>query len=176
MRHLRTRNESEARSRKRWRCARSALLFRISRIELRRRAGLLALAAGVCLLAGCRREESAAPSQVPRTVQLIVEDTPSAFFEKIAPAEGGEPGTIEMSVTFQGGARACVAAQGNHRPVVPLELAVYDDKNQLIVQDKGEHDHVAAFWVPPRTAEHRVVLRNHGTELGEQHRVYIIIK
>ena len=88
-----------------------------------------------------------------------------------ATEEGPTP--VELSFTFRGGQRACVVAQGDHDPVGPLDIAVYDKNDKLVAQDESKHDFVAAFWTPTRTAEYRIVIRNYGTIYNK---VYIFVK
>jgi hypothetical protein len=88
-----------------------------------------------------------------------------------ATEEGPTP--FEMSMTFQGGKPACVAVAGDHEPVVPLDITVYDKAGKVVAQDESQHDFVAAFWTPPRTAEYRIVIRNYGKLYNK---VYIFAK
>ncbi len=81
--------------------------------------------------------------------------------ERLRPA--GEDGdTLETSVRFVGGKQAAVFARGDHDPVVGLELSIYGPSGQLVTRDESNRDLVAVFWVPARTAEYRIVLRNRG--------------
>ena len=77
---------------------------------------------------------------------------------------GAEPTTIEFNVKFRGGQRACVWVRGDHKPVVPLDITVHDAAGTVVARDESDKDFLAAFWVPPRTAEYRIVIRNHGKE------------
>lgn len=88
-----------------------------------------------------------------------------------ASSEGPTP--FELSMTFRGGERACVGALGDHRPIVPLDVTVYDKDGKVVAQDRSDQDFVVAFWTPPRTATYRIVVRNHGVEYNK---VYIFVK
>jgi hypothetical protein len=96
-------------------------------------------------------------------------DGPLSTFEKIGPVDQSE-----LKITFRGGARACVAAQGDHDPVVPLDIAVYDKNDRLIAKDESKGDFVAVCWVPPRTGTYRIVISNHGDKI--YNKVYIFSK
>jgi hypothetical protein len=101
-------------------------------------------------------------------------DGPMSISREIGPAVGGEPTPYEMNVAFRGGVRACVVAQGDHDPVVPLDIAVYDKTDRLIAKDESQGDFVSVCWVPPRTGEYRIVIRNHGAKI--YNKVYIFSK
>jgi hypothetical protein len=79
--------------------------------------------------------------------------------------KGAESATVELTFKFQGGRRAFVVAQGDHKPSVPLELTVYDADDKVVGRDESGTDFLAVFWVPARTASYRIVLRN----LGDKH-------
>src|SRR5262245_14053233 len=76
---------------------------------------------------------------------------------------GAAPASIEFKVKYQGGQRACVWIRGDHRPVVPLDIVVLDATGAEVVRDEATHDFAAVFWVPPRTAEYRIIIRNRGS-------------
>src|SRR5689334_21569853 len=38
-------------------------------------------------------------------------------------------------VKFRGGQRACVIVLGDHKPIVPVTIEVFDDKGRLVAQD-----------------------------------------
>ncbi len=72
---------------------------------------------------------------------------------------------------FKGGERACVIAMGDHNPVQPISLEVYErrvfeDKSKkptpVATADSGNSDLVAVMWYPPRDAEYVVVIATHG--------------
>jgi hypothetical protein len=78
-----------------------------------------------------------------------------------------EIGEREYQFQFKGGERASVVVIGDHRPVVDLELYVYEVNEQgtegkLVAQDGGPglKDRVGVVWYPPRTATYRIVIRN----------------
>lgn len=87
---------------------------------------------------------------------------PSARKYEIDGAGDGEPVAREFAVQFHAGRRACVIARGDHDPVVPLDITVYDPSGAVVARDESAKDFVSVFWTPPRTAEYRVVIRNHG--------------
>lgn len=63
---------------------------------------------------------------------------------------------------FRGGERACVIVRGDHDPVVDIELHVLDEKGQTVAKDIGGGDLVAVVWYPPRDANYRIRIVNHG--------------
>lgn len=93
--------------------------------------------------------------------------------------EGGkitEPGILEFSKVYAAGQRACVIVIGDHDPVVDVEIKVYDSKNNLIVQDRGQgpaQDFAAVMWYPPRQETYRVAVHSYGKEFNK---CYIAIK
>ena len=98
-------------------------------------------------------------------------------------AARAEPTVKEFTQIFRGGERACVFARGDHKPLVPLSITVYDKDGATVAHDASPRDFVAAFWVPARTAEYRIVVRNHGKEefegAKEGHKytyVYVVFK
>jgi hypothetical protein len=74
---------------------------------------------------------------------------------------------------FRGGERACVIVKGDHDPVVDLELSVYDQKGNLVAEDKGGGDFVAVIWYPPRNAVYRIQIVNPGQAYND---LYISLK
>jgi hypothetical protein len=100
----------------------------------------------------------------------------------IAPATD-EPTPKEFTVTFQGGERACVIVRGGHKPLVPLDVTVFDKNGAVVARDESDRDFLAVFWVPPRTADYRIVIRNKGNEEFREYReedkfakIYIVFK
>ena len=77
----------------------------------------------------------------------------------------------EFEDKYQAGRRACVIAMGDHKPPVDISIAVYDDANQLITEERSV-DYVAAIWYPPRTANYKVVVKNSGEEYNEMYLVF----
>lgn len=88
---------------------------------------------------------------------------------------GSEP--WKMTKTFRGGERASVLAYGGNQPMVNLHLAVYDAKDNLIAEDKGNNElvgnYVGVVFVPPRTAEYRIELKS---ATGQPTGCYVAIK
>ena len=67
--------------------------------------------------------------------------------------------------------------------MVPLDIIVYDAAGAEVARDEGAKDFAAAFWVPPRTAEYRIVVRNRGREEFKNYQehekytdVYVVFK
>jgi len=96
---------------------------------------------------------------------------------------GEEPTAREFTVTYRGGERACVIVRGDHKPLVPLDVTVLDKNGAVVARDESEGDFLAVFWVPPRTTEYRIVVRNKGREefqgFKEEHKytdVYVVFK
>jgi hypothetical protein len=100
-------------------------------------------------------------------------DGPFARNYEIGAMTGDEPTPKDFIMKFRGGERACVIARGDHKPVVGLDLTIYDATGTEVARDESAKDFVAVFWVPPRTAEYRIVVRNHGREYND---VYVVFK
>lgn len=71
---------------------------------------------------------------------------------------------ITFKEKFRGGERACILVKGDHNPVVDLGVAVYDEKDRLVVKDEGGGEYVAAIWYPPRDAVYKIKIVNSGTQ------------
>jgi hypothetical protein len=81
-----------------------------------------------------------------------------------------EPGHLQYNRTFVAGQRACVVAIGDHKPPVDVEIKVFDAKNQVVAQDKGQgpaQDFAAVMWYPPRQEQYRIEVYNYGKEYNE---------
>jgi hypothetical protein len=73
---------------------------------------------------------------------------------------------------FEGGRRACVIAQGDQDPSAEVAIAVYDEANQVVVEDRGV-DFAAAIWYPPRDAKYKVEVKNGGPDVNI---IYVVFK
>jgi hypothetical protein len=80
---------------------------------------------------------------------------------------------IEFEEIFRGGERACVIVQGDHNPIVDLELSVFDSRGKLVAKEERSGDLLAAIWYPPRDAVYKIRLVNPGTDFNV---VYISLK
>jgi hypothetical protein len=80
---------------------------------------------------------------------------------------------VRFEKEFRGGERACVIVRGDHKPVVDLSVAIYDQNGNLIAKDDAGGDFVAAIWYPPRDATYRVDIVNPGAEYND---CYISLK
>jgi hypothetical protein len=81
-----------------------------------------------------------------------------------------EPGTLDISQAFAAGQRACVIVIGDHNPIVDVEVKVYDSKDQLVAQQRGQdpsQDFVAVMWYPPRQQTYRIEICNYGKDYNE---------
>lgn len=92
-------------------------------------------------------------------------DGPTSFKIQVPASKGNEIGEAEVTKDFRGGERACVLIVGDHRPVVDLELRVYEvrpdsTEQKLVARDGGGKDIIGAVWIPPRTGSYRIVIRN----------------
>jgi hypothetical protein len=78
---------------------------------------------------------------------------------------------------FRGGQRATVIVVGDHDPIVPVILEVYDDKGKLVARDepargsasakaKG-NDVCAVVWYPPRDSYYAIKIRNLGKDFNK---------
>lgn len=103
--------------------------------------------------------------------------------EHLSQKRVGANGNLEIVKEFVAGERACVIAIGDHKPVVPLKITIYDRDNKVVATDEGKEtavedqpgpaDYVAAIWYPPRTGPYRIVIHNSGVEYND---LYIAIK
>ncbi len=76
-----------------------------------------------------------------------------------------EAGSLRFSKTFVAGQRACVIVIGDHKPVVDVEVKVYDAKGRLVAEDRGQDpakDFVAVMWYPPRQETYSIEVRSYG--------------
>lgn len=76
-----------------------------------------------------------------------------------------EPGSQAIRKVFAAGQRACVIVIGDHKPVVDLEIKVYDAKKNLVAYDRGQEpaqDFVAVMWYPPREERYEIVINSYG--------------
>jgi hypothetical protein len=76
-------------------------------------------------------------------------------------------GRLRFEKEFRAGERACVIVRGDHKPVVDLSLAVFDEKGNLIGKDASGGDFVSVIWYPPRDAVYRVEIVNPGEEYND---------
>jgi hypothetical protein len=75
--------------------------------------------------------------------------------------EGGS--AAKQNEKFRGGERACVIARGQS----DVGLAVYDDKDRLVVKDEGPGRYVAVIWYPPRDAVYKIMVHNLAEETNK---------
>ena len=87
--------------------------------------------------------------------------------------DSATPGLKIIEEKFRAGERACVIAFGDQRPIVDLEIVVFDAKNQVVAQAKWGGDLVAAIWYPPRDGAYKIEVRNYGKEYND---VYVSVK
>ena len=81
-----------------------------------------------------------------------------------------EPGMLSISRTFKAGERACVIVIGDHRPIVDVEVKVYDSKERLVAKRRGTEpapDFVGVAWYPPREEKYRIEVSSYGKEYNE---------
>jgi hypothetical protein len=91
-----------------------------------------------------------------------------AMFKVRVPAQA----RMDFEERFEGGRRACVIAVGDHKPVVNVGIAVYDQANQLVAEDQGGGDCVAAIWYPLREAKYKIVVNNSGLDYNDMYLVF----
>src|SRR4051794_13867937 len=93
-------------------------------------------------------------------------DGPTAMKIEVPATKPSEVGETDLTRTFRGGERATVIIIGDHRPVVDLEVRVYEVKaggeGKLVTRDGGSggRDIIGVSWVPTRTGPYRIVIRN----------------
>lgn len=96
--------------------------------------------------------------------------------------EGGE--TKSLKTKFRGGKRASVIAMGDHDPVVPLKVEVFDADGKLVAREATSDlgaaapfpagtDLAAVIWYPPRDADYTVKVTNLSTQWNK---VWIAVK
>lgn len=81
------------------------------------------------------------------------------YLQPIHPTDDPVPVAI---VEFQGGERACVIVEGDHKPVMDLELYVLDQQRRVVAKDTDGGDFCAAIWYPPKTAKYIIAIHNKG--------------
>jgi hypothetical protein len=95
-------------------------------------------------------------------------DGSKSFSQRIGAASqsGGqiEPAPFELKEKFKGGRRATILAIGDHKPVVPMAIFVYDSANQLVAKDESHGDFVSAVWYPPRDGEYKIHIKHWGVD------------
>ena len=95
------------------------------------------------------------------TVDLVISSPVNggrSMRERIGPS-------AEMTIVerFRGGARACVIVQGDHDPIVDVDVHIFDEKGKLVAKDDSGGDLVAVIWYPPRDGNYTIRIKNHGT-------------
>lgn len=79
----------------------------------------------------------------------------------------GVPGENDYAVECRGNEKTSVMVMGDHRPVVDLELLVFEvlgnGEDKLVARDVGTKDIVGVVFTPPRTGMYRIVVRNPST-------------
>jgi len=125
---------------------------------------------GLCVLLGWVAVGSGAPVEGPSAGRKRVPAGKAG--------EGGkfEPGPLDFSRVFVAGQRACVIVVGNLKPIVDVEIQVYDSKQNLVAQDRGQEparDYAAVIWYPPTQESYRIVVLNYGTKDNE---CYVAVK
>jgi hypothetical protein len=74
-----------------------------------------------------------------------------------------EPGSkYVFREAFAGNERACVIIEGDHKPVMNLKVVVTDLRGNVVAEDNGPGDFLAAIWYPPRTEEYVVTIASDG--------------
>ncbi len=81
--------------------------------------------------------------------------------------------SVVHSETFRGGERACVIVIGDHEPGADLGVFIYDQEDQLVAEDRGGGDFVAAIWYPPRDARYKIKVHNPS---GKVNKCWIALK
>jgi hypothetical protein len=99
---------------------------------------------------------------------------------KYHPFRAGATEVIKLK--FEGGRRACVIAMGDHDPIVPVTIEVYDADGKRVTSDNPATtiappavgaDLAAALWYPPRDAEYTIKVTNHGSV---ENKIWIAIR
>jgi hypothetical protein len=84
---------------------------------------------------------------------------------------GMPPEGMTITKRFRGGERASAQVNGDHDRGVVVSIAVYDDKNTLIAEDKGRDqpvgDMAAVIWYPPRDGNYRITIRTSDQRQGK---------
>lgn len=111
-------------------------------------------------------------------------DGPTSMKLRVPASKPGEIGEAEFTREFKGGQRAAVIIVGDHRPVVDLEVRVYETRSdsteeKLVARDGGGKDILGAVWIPARTGSYRIVIRNpsaYKTDTNPYDECYVAIK
>lgn len=98
--------------------------------------------------------------------------------------EPGIPGeNDEFVIECRANQQTSILIRGDHAPVTDLEVLVYElsaDKGEgkLVARDKGTGDLIGTVWIPAKTAQYRIVIRNPApfSEQNPYNRCYVTIK
>jgi len=98
--------------------------------------------------------------------------------------EPGVPGeNDEFVIECRANQRTSILIRGDHAPVTELEVLVYEmagDKaeGKLVARDKGTGDLIGTVWIPAKTGQYRIVIRNPApfSQENPYNRCYVTIK
>lgn len=123
---------------------------------------------GATVVFGVMAVASAGPVKGPST---HVAKAPEA-----AKAPSGEivGAPIQLEAEFEAGQRAMACVQGDHLPVVPVTIQVFDSEKKLVAEHRPKADVAAVVWYPERRQKYTVVVQNLGTQ--EWNRLTVIIR
>jgi hypothetical protein len=106
----------------------------------------------------------------------------------------GANGTLVDQIAFKGGKRACVIVMGDHIPIVPVAIEVYDEQKKLVAVDDHANaapavypkkdsasavaaaqgnDLAAVIWYPPRDGTYTIRITSRGPE---ENKCWIAVK
>jgi hypothetical protein len=76
-------------------------------------------------------------------------------------------GMYTFREAFRGNERACVFVEGDHNPEQNLKVVVTDSHGNIVAQDNGPGDFLAAIWYPPRTEEFEITITGDGKDYND---------
>jgi hypothetical protein len=87
-----------------------------------------------------------------------------------------DPRRLGECLKFKAGRKAVVIVKGDHDPIVPITLEVYDDQGKLVARDepgKGMaqdalgNDYAGVVWYPPRDGYYTIRIASHGSQYNK---------
>jgi hypothetical protein len=84
----------------------------------------------------------------------------------------GDP--IQYEAEFEAGKRAMACVQGDHLPVVPVTIQVFDSQKKLVAEHRPKADVAAVVWYPERRQKYTVVVQHLGTK--DWNRLTVILR
>lgn len=71
---------------------------------------------------------------------------------------------LRFQVEYEAGQRAIAVVEGDHQPVVPVAIQVFDADRKLVGEHRPKGDVAAVVWYPQRRQRYTVLVTNLGAE------------